>query len=94
MAATIEQPIQAAATQSDLPTLVTSYKTSKTEPDKSRVIIKAADDLAFIRKIVSTKGLVLGVSVNRSKGSVTFFPLKGNGANHPRMDLLNSYISS
>lgn len=94
MAATIEQPIQAAATQSNLPTLVTRYETAKADPNKSRVIIKAADQLAFIRKIVSTKGLVLGVSVNSSKGSVTFFPLKENGANHPRMDLLNSYISS
>ena len=91
MANTMESPAAQADTKSQLPTLVLRPKNTK-DAGKTRVVLDAPNDLAFIRKIVNSKGIALGMTVNSSTGTVTLYPLKGG--NNGRLAELDSYLSS
>lgn len=86
----IEVPQAQAEIKSQLPTLVLRPKNTK-DSGKSRVVLDAPNDLAFIRKIVNSKGVSLGVTVNSATGTVTLYPLKGG--NNGRLAELDSYLA-
>jgi len=80
-----------AEAKSSLPTLVLRPKNTN-DSKKTRVILDAPNDLTFIRKIVNSKGVSLGMTVNSTTGTVTLYPLKGG--NNGRLAELDSYLSS